>query len=173
MRKAFLALLTLLCLCGLACADTLSWPSTVAVIEDETFMGSDALDEVVIPAGVTSIGARAFADSSLQRLSLPGNASIGENAFDGCGIMTVDVPSGSANAAYATQNLQLQERIYKAGTWVCGVDLAPNVYIIRPLSGCVATISVRSSSIRTYTFSGSMILRLNKGETLVLRSATA
>lgn len=173
MKKLLVLLLFLLCLWAAASADTIRWPATVPVIDDETFLGNVNLDEVIIPNGVTRIGARTFAGSSLQRLTLPGTADIAADAFDGCGVMTVDVPSGTPNAAYATQYLQLQERIYQAGTWVCGQNLPPNVYIIRPLSGCVATISVRSSTLRTYTFSGSMILRVNRGETLVLRSATA
>lgn len=171
-RILFITLLLILLLCP-ALADTLHWPSTVPVIEAETFLNDGSLGEVIIPAGVTSIEARAFAGSSLTALTLPGYTNIADDAFLDCGTITLDVPSGSPNAAYATANLQLKERILSPGTWVCGRDFQPNVYILRPTAGYVGTASVRSSSVRTYTFSGSMILRLYEGETLVLRSCTA
>ncbi len=57
-------------------------PSSLLVIEDEAFMGS-AFEDVVIPEGVESIGARAFADNrSMKTVKIPGSVcAIGAEAF--------------------------------------------------------------------------------------------
>lgn len=59
------------------------------------YMNGEELTELVIPSGVTRIGASAFCKlSSLSRLEIPSSlTSIGQAAFDGCGsIERLDIP---------------------------------------------------------------------------------
>ena len=65
---------------GAAFADTLTLPSSLSVLGEEAFCGDTSLDEVVVPGGVTEIGSRAFADSTLRRVYLP--ATVGNIAGD-------------------------------------------------------------------------------------------
>ncbi len=75
-----LAFTLMLSVGGAAFADTLTLPSSLSVLGEEAFCGDTSLDEVVVPGGVTEIGSRAFADSSLQRIYLP--ATVGNIAGD-------------------------------------------------------------------------------------------
>ena len=61
---------------------TFALPSSLLVIEDEAFMGS-AFEDVIIPEGVESIGARAFAENrSMKTVKIPGSVyAIGAEAF--------------------------------------------------------------------------------------------
>jgi hypothetical protein len=68
-----------------AWASTLTLPSGLITIGKEAFAGDTALDEVVVPEGTRTIGARAFADSSVRKLKLPQSVTeIAEDAFAGC-----------------------------------------------------------------------------------------
>ena len=70
----------------------LALPQSLQIIENEAFMGDTSLNEVVLPEGVTSIGDRAFKNSSITRLALPASLSfIAEDAFDGCRSLTLKV----------------------------------------------------------------------------------
>ena len=60
----------LLCACP-ALANELALPAGLREIGDEAFMGDRSLDEVNLPDGTVSIGARAFAQTSLKRIYLP------------------------------------------------------------------------------------------------------
>ena len=73
-----------------------SLPSSLLVIEDEAFMGS-AFEDVVIPEGVESIGARAFADNhSMKTVKIPGSVTaIGIDAFDGANRLLIIGEGGS------------------------------------------------------------------------------
>lgn len=60
-------------------------PSSAQKIGDDAFRYFNNLEEVVIPEGVTSIGARAFQDRSIASINLPKSLkSIGMDAFSDC-----------------------------------------------------------------------------------------
>ena len=60
----------------------LTLPASLHEIEEEAFEGI-AADTVIIPDGVTRIGARAFADSRVRLLVIPDSVTeIAPNAFD-------------------------------------------------------------------------------------------
>ena len=66
-----------------ACADTATLSQDLKVIEQEAFCGDTALEAVVLPYGIESIGERAFADSSLTEITLPRSLiDIADNAFE-------------------------------------------------------------------------------------------
>ena len=76
-------------------------PGDLTAIDDEAFMGTDAA-VVSIPAGVTEIGSRAFADCpNLKHINLPEGAVIAGDAFDGCGAVYLYGVSGGPAEAYA------------------------------------------------------------------------
>ena len=69
---------------GLGSASTLTLPGMLRDIEASAFESDTSLDEVILPNGVETIGARAFADSSVTRIHLPASLNyIAEDAFDG------------------------------------------------------------------------------------------
>ena len=171
MRKLLWILPVMLLLILPAMADTVRIPASATVIADGAFAGNTSLTEVVIPDTVTTIGSRAFADTGLQAVTIAGDPDIADDAFEGCGTtLAVTVPSGSAAEAYFSSRFTLKERVYGAGTYTVGTDIPANVYIIRANTGATATVTVGSIA---RTFTGSMVLRVKAGETLVLRSATA
>ena len=51
----------------------LTLPSKVRHIEASAFEGDTSLGEVILPEGIETIGARAFADASISRIHLPGS----------------------------------------------------------------------------------------------------
>ena len=74
----------------------LSLPGNLTSIEEEAFMGG-AFEAVIVPAGCTAIGNRAFADcTSLKYIRIPGaNTTVSDTAFAGCGMVIVDRTSMS------------------------------------------------------------------------------
>lgn len=71
-------------------------PASLLTIEDEAFMGAANLNEVIIAEGIKTIGARAFASSSLRKITLPVSLeSISDDAFEGCMALTVVAEAGS------------------------------------------------------------------------------
>lgn len=174
MKKYLICLLAVCLFIGTAAADSLVWPEKTAIVAAETFLNDSSLDEVILPPGVTVIGSRAFAFSSLRHITLPGNADISADAFEGCGPLTVDVPSGSPNAAFAAERLQLIPRVFSDGILIAGEDLSPNVYIITAVPGSVASVTLQGGpETITRAFTGSLILQVHGGEQLELRNASA
>jgi len=104
----FVGLMLLFCVLGVscACAQTLTLPSAIKMIEEEAFMGDTALTEVIVPEGAASIGARAFAGcSGLVSIIIPDSVtSFGTSAFDGCEDLYIYCSEGSAAAEYAQTN---------------------------------------------------------------------
>ena len=97
--KAFRRILILCCLlsvalaaAALAEAGALNLPAGLKTIDDEAFAGlSDAAGTVVVPEGVETVGARAFAESALSEIQLPATVrSIGAEAFKNCGPASAD-----------------------------------------------------------------------------------
>ncbi|MBR3174803.1 MAG: leucine-rich repeat protein, partial [Oscillospiraceae bacterium] len=69
----------------------LSLPGNLSSIEEEAFMGG-AFEAVIVPAGCTDIGNRAFADcTSLIFIRIPGDSTtVSDTAFEGCGMVIID-----------------------------------------------------------------------------------
>lgn len=98
MRKQLCMLLTVLtflfALSAYAAADTIMLPQDMQIVEEETFAGDTSLELVVLPAGVTRIESRAFADSSLYWINLPATLeyiaddAFGDNVRFGCSLNT-------------------------------------------------------------------------------------
>ena len=64
-------------------ADTLYLPDFTWRIEEQAFEGNKSLDKVQLPDGIERIESRAFADSSLRTINLPGSLTyIADDAFD-------------------------------------------------------------------------------------------
>ena len=65
--------------------ETLTIPSYVTSVYGGAAAGSTALTKVVVPAGVTNVGAQAFADcTSLSQVSWNTSASVPDSCFEGC-----------------------------------------------------------------------------------------
>ena len=86
MRKYYVfQFILILCLSLTLCASAtvLTLPTGVKTIETEAFYGDTSLDEVILPEGVTTIGARAFANSSVKKINLPSSlTTINSTAFN-------------------------------------------------------------------------------------------
>ena len=81
---------------ALATADTLTLPSSLRSIEEEAFQGDTTIDKVVVPEGLTSIGERAFADSSLKEINLPNSlVDIADDALPDSGDVLVTANKGT------------------------------------------------------------------------------
>ena len=93
-----LAFILLTLQCGIALSDTAQvvLPSQVTIIEEDAFYGDTSLDKVVLPDGVTEIRARAFLNSSLSEIYLPGSIKfIDDTAFDGPENVSVTAEKGT------------------------------------------------------------------------------
>ena len=96
--------------CGKVLADhlpvesvqTLALPAALRTIADSAFART-AADHVLLPAGTTAIGSRAFADApNLRFVTVPDSVtSIAPDAFEGCSLVTFFCSDSSAAAAYA------------------------------------------------------------------------
>lgn len=106
-----LAFTLMLSVGGAAFADTLTLPSSLSVLGEEAFCGDTSLDEVVVPGGVTEIGSRAFADSSLRRIYLPATVgNIAGDAFAGTNaeiIRTISPGESSVEITSGGQSVRL------------------------------------------------------------------
>ena len=72
-------------------ASKLVLPGSLQRIESEAFAGA-AADAVIIPEGVTEIGDRAFANSRIKMVYIPGTLSpdgLGSEVFAGCNLQKV------------------------------------------------------------------------------------
>ena len=82
--------------------DILTLPASLTALEDEAFVGMPST-EIVLPDGIKTIGARAFADNqNLVLINLPKSvASVAPDAFSGCNHLTLLCTEGSFGAHYA------------------------------------------------------------------------
>ena len=77
-------------------------PASLTEIQAETFEGA-GMKAVLVPAQVTSIGARAFRNCArLERIRIPAGCTLGENVFEGCGLVFVYSAAGSPAEAYCS-----------------------------------------------------------------------
>ena len=106
MKKILILVTALFLICtAAACADTLTLPASLTVIEEEAFFGNTSLDEVVLPEGLTEIRADAFAGSSLSSINLPSTlTSIADGALPAPGTVTVTATEGSWAYKWALEN---------------------------------------------------------------------
>ena len=82
MKRICWIIVALLVLDASALGETLYLPDSLTAIEEEAFYGDKRLDTVVLPDGVTRIGARAFGNSGLKEIHLPGSVrEIANSAF--------------------------------------------------------------------------------------------
>ena len=94
MIRVFGILLLLLC-CHVfwncvAFAETIKLPDKILTIEDESFLGTASIEEVIIPEGTERIGHKAFAYSGLKTITIPESVmSIEQDAFLGVDGMTI------------------------------------------------------------------------------------
>lgn len=99
-----LAMVMLFACAADAFAATLTLPESTKTIEQEAFHGATMLDEVVLPEGITAIGSRAFADSSLTSINLPRSlTSIADDAFENSPNLTAIVKAGSYAQTYCEE----------------------------------------------------------------------
>ena len=97
--------LTLLLTAAASAEGCVVLPQKVNTIEEEAFYGDDALREVIVPQGATTIGARAFANSGLERITLPASVnSIAQDSFEGCSGVTAKVEKGSYAYTWCLNN---------------------------------------------------------------------
>lgn len=109
------ALFMLICLTVIAAepaqAAVLQLPSGVKTIEAEAFYGDTSLDEVVLPEGLTAIGSRAFADSSLTGINLPASLTeIDDSIFHNVSGLTVTAIPGTYAYQWAVRNGYIEEQ---------------------------------------------------------------
>ena len=77
-------------------------PASLTEIQAETFEGA-GMKAVLVPAQVTSIGARAFRNCGrLERIRIPAGCTLGEDVFEGCGLVFVYSAAGSPAEAYCS-----------------------------------------------------------------------
>ena len=136
-RSFMIILISVMLLLLTACtafADTLQLPSGLKTIDDEAFMNDTALDSVIVPEGIISIGERAFFGTSISQLTLPSSLKeIGSDAFYGCTDLTVTVPSGSWAYEWALKNGYLKNKkdsetqVILPGTIQAGEDLTVSI----------------------------------------------
>lgn len=90
---------SVLCPCR---AEALELPEDLKEVGEDAFRGDTSLSEVILPDGVTSIGAYAFAYSSVMCVNLPDSLiHIDPTAFEGCeDVFCLVSDENSAAAAY-------------------------------------------------------------------------
>ena len=106
MKRIFIMYIAIfLIACSCAYADTLILPSDIQIIDDEAFFGDEGLDQVVLKDGIKEIGSRAFVDSGLNFVYLPGSLeSIAADAFNGPEAVAVAADKGTYAYDWAVTN---------------------------------------------------------------------
>ena len=102
------AILLLVCFCSAALSETLQIPGHVKVIQDGAFQNDSSLRQVILPDGLISIGAAAFAGTRLTHINFPASlASIAENAFSGCSEVICEAQENTAGWQYAVNHPEI------------------------------------------------------------------
>lgn len=82
----------------------LTLPSAMKEIQAEAFKGAKGVSEIVLPEGVETIGERAFAESSIEKINLPRSVErIADDAFEGCDALTIYGETGSYAQTFAKE----------------------------------------------------------------------
>ena len=115
-----------------AAASTVTLPGNLKTVPAQAFYGDTSLSAVVIPEGVTSIGSKAFANSSVKTLTLPASLkSIASDAFSGTKITKVNAKAGTyaykwgRKKGYITEYraLLIGEKTFLNYNWFFGYSL--------------------------------------------------
>ncbi len=120
MKNKLLAItLIMLCfMCISAHAEKLIIPSSVIHIDSEAFMNDSSITEVVLPEGIQTIGDNAFSGSGLESINLPSSISkISSSAFEDCPKVKATVTEGSYSHRYC-ENMGIQytfKKVIKVG----------------------------------------------------------
>ena len=136
---AFIAMILVLsCLCSSASAGVLFVPGKTARIQEETFAGNEALDEVVLPEITEYIGHRAFAGSSAHYVYIPaGVQTIEEDAFDDCPNLVCLVAENSyAHEWCIAHNITWRDHSY-------AVSIVPDVTAVTMQNGTTRKIIMK------------------------------
>ena len=108
MRKYYVfQFILILCLSLTLCASAtvLTLPTGVKTIETEAFYGDTSLDEVILPEGVTTIGARAFANSSVKKINLPSSlTTINSTAFNNTSLSQITANWNTKGSKWAIEH---------------------------------------------------------------------
>lgn len=88
--------------CSFATAGSITLPAGLQVIEEEAFCGVQDASEVVIPQNVTHIENRAFADSSIEKITFPDQlVAVASNAFENAPVKNVITKVGTVGYDWA------------------------------------------------------------------------
>ena len=132
-------ILALSCLYTSVSAGTLFLPEKTTLIQDETFTGNKALDEVILPESATYIGHKAFAESSARFVYIPESVqTIEDDAFDDCPNLICLVPeTGYAREWCEAHNVSWRDHSY-------AVSIVPSVTAVTVKNG--ETIKIGAST---------------------------
>ncbi len=98
------------CVSGMADGTVLAFPQNMESIREEAFRGDSSIQKAVLPEGITTIEALAFAESSLQEINLPDSLTfIAEDAFLDCSLQNVTATNGSYAYNWARENGYITE----------------------------------------------------------------
>ncbi len=92
---------------------------TVTSINNEVFKNCGAIQNIVLPHGLVSIGDRAFQNSTLEGVTFNSNVVMGKNVFEGCNIISLDLTQVTTigESAFA-KNTNLSKVIFSENTEV-------------------------------------------------------
>ena len=141
---AFTAMILILCcLCSSVSAGVLFLPGKTTRVQDETFTGNKALDEVVLPETAEYIGHKAFAESSAHFVYIPDSVrTIEDDAFDDCPNLVCLVSENSyAREWCETHNVSWRDHSY-------AVSIVPSVTSVTIENGASVKIGASTKPTR-------------------------
>ena len=110
MISLFLVLVIITVSYGSALSDTIQLPGQLEIIGAEAFYGDISIDQVILPDGVKEIHSKAFANSSLEEIYLPGSITyIADDAFDEPQYVRVSAEKGTYAYAWAVEHGYINE----------------------------------------------------------------
>lgn len=151
---------------------SISFPSSVAIIQDYAFYKSSAMANVVIPSTITNIGVKAFYASAVESLKVNGmSGTIGSLAFgdahaitnitlkggkDGLTISTIAFRESNATSVTINGNVTLNKNAFKNNQRLGRIYISGNAVLNEyAFSGCTAvdTLELNGNiSIGSYAF---------------------
>lgn len=151
---------------------SVSFPSSVAIIQDYAFYKSSAMANVVIPSSITNIGVKAFYASSIESLKVNGmSGTIGSLAFGdahaltnvtlkggdgGLTISTIAFRESNATAVTINGKVTLNKNAFKNNQRLGQIYISGNVILNEyAFSGCTAVDSLQMNgniSVGKYAF---------------------
>ena len=148
--------------------------SGIKNISPAAFMRCSALEKLVLPSTITSIGENAFSSSGLKSITLPASVvRINDNAFVNCNKLdTVHIDNLSAWCKIIFANIKsnpltVAHRLFIDGQPLTDITLPEDVAVVKPYAFCglvVDRLTVNASSLTSignYAFYQSEIGRLD------------